>query len=347
MTPINQGLSAPKSAPKTGSRPLFFLIALILPLAFFALAEMVLRVAGIGAYPPLFVPTENVDGYLQPNEAVIHRFFTHFSQAPKVSIDTTYFHETKPDDTLRIVVMGGSSAAGFPYGKWASPAGMLKRRLRRSFPERDIEVISTAMSAMNSYALLDFTDEIIEIAPDAVVIYAGHNEYLGVLGVGSAYSSSQSPRLTRVIQGLRKLNLYRAIETALGRKVDASNAPRGTLMARIAGERAIEYQSALYNKGVEQFRSNMSVALRRFERAGVPVYLGTLASNLRDQAPFDGGAPGDGASIDRQINDGVAALTAGDVDAALRALTAAAEKAPTAADAHFHLGRAYLQKQEP
>jgi hypothetical protein len=48
---------------------------------------------------------------------------------------------------------------------------------KRAFPSREVEVISTAMAAVNSYALLDFADEIIAQQPDAVVIYVGHNEY--------------------------------------------------------------------------------------------------------------------------------------------------------------------------
>ena len=42
------------------------------------------------------------------------------------------------------------------------------------------------MAAVTSYVLLDFADEIIAQQPDAVVIYTGHNEYLGIGGVGSS-----------------------------------------------------------------------------------------------------------------------------------------------------------------
>ena len=52
---------------------------------------------------------------------------------------------------------------------------MLEGRIRASQPTRYVEVINTAMSAVNSYTLLDFADEIIAQNPDAVLIYAGHN----------------------------------------------------------------------------------------------------------------------------------------------------------------------------
>ena len=69
---------------------------------------------------------------------------------------------------------------------------MLGDRLETVFPGREVEVITTAMAAVNSYTLVDLADEIIEIRPDAVLIYAGHNEYLGILGVGSTYALSGS-----------------------------------------------------------------------------------------------------------------------------------------------------------
>ncbi|CAM5180859.1 hypothetical protein [Alishewanella longhuensis] len=57
------------------------------------------------------------------------------------------------------MVQGGSTAAGYPYGMGAALAGMLEQRLRRTFPEQPIEVVNTALSAVNSYTLLDFADE--------------------------------------------------------------------------------------------------------------------------------------------------------------------------------------------
>ncbi|MDC2888862.1 SGNH/GDSL hydrolase family protein [Psychrosphaera algicola] len=86
-------------------------------------------------------------------------------------------------------MQGGSTAAGFPYGRFGSLQGMLEQRFKRTYPHKNIEVINTAMAAVNSYTLMDFVDEIIEIEPDLILIYAGHNEYLGVMGVGSTFAA--------------------------------------------------------------------------------------------------------------------------------------------------------------
>ncbi len=157
-----------------------------MPLLVFGVAEVALRTAGIGALEPLFVPVPQATGYLQPNPAVVQRFFPDPRDAPDVSIDTTWFPEQKLPGTLRIFVQGESSAAGFPYGRWASPAALLQQRLQRAYPDREVEVIGTGMAAVTSYVLLDVADEIIAMQPDAVVVYTGHNEYLGIGGVGSS-----------------------------------------------------------------------------------------------------------------------------------------------------------------
>ena len=282
----------------TPHRPLFLLLTVLAPVLALCLVEFALRVAAVGAREPLFIPVADAAGYLQPNPDVVQRFFPNPAQAPRVAIDTAYFREPKPPGALRLVVQGESSAAGFPYGRWAGVGGLLQQRLQRGLPDRDVEVISTAMAAVTSYVLLDFADEIVAIHPDAIVIYTGHNEYLGIGGVGSSYASASSPALARLVLALRHLHLYRALERLLSRAPagDPRAGPEGgTLMARIAAERAIPYGSPLYERGRAQFASNLARLLARYRAAGIPVFIGTLASNERDQPPFasGAGAPGD------------------------------------------------------
>ncbi|MEM9056467.1 MAG: SGNH/GDSL hydrolase family protein, partial [Pseudomonadota bacterium] len=219
----------------------------------------------------------------------------------------------------------------------------LKHRLRRSFPERDIEVISTAMSAVNSYTLLDFADEIVAIEPDAVIVYAGHNEFLGILGVGSTFTSSRSPALTRTLMQLRRLRLYQLLERTLSDGGEGGEPRSGTLMARIAGERAIALDSALFDTGVQQFRSNLDALLGIYARAGIPVFIGTLASNERDLEPFVSrlADPAVAERWQREVDTGVAAREAGRHAEAVAALARATALDNNAADGWFALAQAH------
>jgi len=328
------------------TRTSFYLIALLLPIVIFAILELIFRLTLVGAREPLFVPAA-VEGYLQPNDSVIYRFFASPGAAPNVSIDTTYFLEEKPDDGLRIVIQGGSTAAGFPYGRMASPTGMLEQRLRRAFPSRTVEVISTAMSAVNSYTVLDFADEIIAIEPDAVVIYVGHNEFLGVLGVGSAYSSSLSPQATRRILALRKLHVVEAAFQVYGAAMPTTQRRSGTLMSRIARERSISQNSELYIQGHLQFRENLGLLLAKYRRADIPVFVGTLASNEKDQPPFISAEPpnAEARAWDKLRAELQVALEEGDTGKAVQLSGQMVGLAPDSADSWFYQGRAGLKSR--
>jgi tetratricopeptide (TPR) repeat protein len=286
-TPPAPAAAATPASP--GRRRLFLIITLLVPLLLAGAAEVVLRLTGVGALEPLFVPVEAAAGFLQPNPAAVQRFFPDPRRAPDVSIDTTWFPAAKAPGTLRIFVQGESSAAGFPYGRWASPAALLQQRLQRAYPDRNVEVINTGMAAVTSYVLLDFADEIIAQQPDAVVIYTGHNEYLGIGGVGSSLASAKSPALARGAARLRRLHLYHGLERALGSfgsGADPLAQRTGTLMSRVARERSIPLGSRLYDQGLVQFRGNLERLLKKYREAGIPVFIGTLASNERDRPPF-------------------------------------------------------------
>jgi len=60
----------------------------------------------------------------------------------------------------------------------------------------------------------------------------------------------------------------------------------GTLMSRMARDQFIALDSKVYEMGIDQFRENMVDVLRMAKRKNVPVILGTLTCNLKDQYPF-------------------------------------------------------------
>lgn len=268
---------------------LFRLIAVCLPLLILLLLELSLRVLFPANTLSLFKVNPAQPAYLVTEPQIVKRFFPHGAAVPRVELEPSFVLKEKPEQGIRLVVQGGSTAAGYPYGLGASIAGMLEQRLRRTFPQRPVEVVNTALSAVNSYTLLDFADEIIALQPDAVLIYAGHNEYLGLLGVGSHYIAASSPRLSRWLLALRQLRSVQLLEQGFyyfNPPVDLTDNSR-TFMAKVARDKHIELHSARYQAGLTQFNDNMSQLLQRYHAAGIPVYISTIASNLADQAPFE------------------------------------------------------------
>ena len=310
--------------------------------------EAGLRLFGFGSSYPLFVEAEEAPGYLTVNRGVIRRFMADESRTPNLWIRPVFFPRKKPSDTFRIVVQGGSTAEGFPYGFPASVAAMLQQRLQRTFPDRKVEVITTAMSAVNSYTLLSFTDEIIEQQPDAVVIYAGHNEYVGIMGVGTGFSVGRHRWLVLTFlrfKELRFFQLWQRVLASLTPNPEKQDGKRRTLMATIVREKQIPMDSDLYQRGLAQFRANLDAILSRYHRSGIPVFIGTLASNLRDQPPFIGGHHplADVASLVEHFVAGQKMLSLGFPGEALAEFDKAVEIDSSHAGGHYGRGQSLDQ----
>jgi tetratricopeptide (TPR) repeat protein len=151
------------------------------------------------------------------------------------------------------------------------------------------------MSAINSYTLLDFIDEILEQDPDLILIYAGHNEYYGALGVGSVESIGNQRWLIKSYLSLQKFRSFLLLRDVIAKiKIWMTEAfyegsginPSATLMARIVSEQTIPFNSDIYEAGKSQFKSNLNDILQKAKQKNVPVILSELVCNIRDQLPF-------------------------------------------------------------
>lgn len=329
-------------------RQRFLLAAILLavPLVALGIAEVTLRLAGYGSDYPLFLPFEPVPEYLVPNADVARRYFRHEAALPGPMGDL--FRADKPPGAYRIFVQGGSTAAGFPYYHGGAFSRMLEQRLQETFPDRAIEVVNVAMDATNSYTVLDLVPEIIAQRPDAVILYTGHNEFYGVLGVASAESVGRSRWIVRTYIGLQQLRTVQLLQATIDRAaaalwsiIDRASPPRRTLMEYLGSEHVVRYGSDLYEAGPRQLRANLDEILALYAAADVPVFIGTLASNVRDQPPFIGRpVPSvDSAAWERGLAEAAAAIDDGDTTAATARIRRLMAMDSTAPDPFFLLGR--------
>jgi len=273
---------------------LFTFLLFLISLGILAGVEAGLRLFGYGQVIPLFIPTPSEDSpYLGIHPAIGKRYFPSgdFTPTPRKDL----FLREKPENGYRIFVLGGSTTAGFPFGNNLTFPRILHRRLGDAFPNRHIEVVNTALTAVNSYTLLDFMDEILEHRPDALIIYAGHNEYYGALGVGSAESLGKQRWWVNTYLDLQELRLFQMMQDFVNLfSRDMSNGdtnsglsdPMETQMVRIVGRKTIPYNSPLYQRGKRQFERNLQEIAAVARDAGIPVMIGELVSNVKDQPPF-------------------------------------------------------------
>jgi tetratricopeptide (TPR) repeat protein len=272
---------------KSSGRFIFKMIAIILPFAILALVEMGLRLFNYGSDLRIFLEDKDRPGFLYLNPEVAKRYFT-------VSQNATYgnkevFCKKKGGNTFRAFVLGASTAIGFPYYHNGSFARMLQYRLQRTFPDKNFEIINLSLTAINSYALLDFAKAASLYQPDAIIFYEGHNEYYGVLGVGSTNSVGRNPAVIQTmirLKSLRVVQLLFNISSRFQKNSEMITNQHENLMRRMSAEKTIIYRSELYEAGVGQFRRNIDQILQTFSQKGIPVFLSTIVSNEKDLKPM-------------------------------------------------------------
>lgn len=321
-----------------------FLVLLVL--------EGALRLFDYGHDLAVFTEDPARKGYLVLNPHASKRYFANQKNATYGNAEP--FTAKKAPGTFRIFVLGESTTIGYPYMNNGSFHRWLQYRLLQTYPERDFEVINLSLTAVNSYTVLDFGKSVLDYEPDAVLVYTGHNEYYGAMGVAATKGIGHSRALARWLMHLRGLRLTQLIASATdkfsemisGEKVDL----RENLMKRMAADQQIAFGSEAYNAGLDQFRANMDELAALVSARGIPLLVSSLVSNEKDLKPFISIPDKQGKSADTHYLSGIYLYKQADYDAAKKEFILAKEldalrfRAPEALNsiikdiAHTHKG---------
>ena len=274
---------------------LFRFLAALIPLLMFAIIEVTLLFIEVLPNRDLFVPV-SVDAsentrYLMLNPRVGERYFSRSELVPS-PWQQDVFLKNKPENLYRVFVMGSSIVTGWPYQPHIALSSMLEQRLTDALPRKEVEVVNLGVFAFNSYSLLDMMDEVLEQEPDAILMYAGHNEFYGGLGAASTATLGRTRWMVnlnlwmqefKTVQ-LIKETIYLAQKKIATRKV--TNKQAKTLMGQVVGNKAIVLGDEVYERGRRQFEGNLNDILEKSNDAGTPIIISDLVSNLRDTKPF-------------------------------------------------------------
>jgi len=282
---INQ-VQSPKGVRKQAPK-WFFIMLILIPVIFFILLELSLRLFDYGKDIPQWVDARRGKYIINPE--VAFRYFNQVENIPTTIEDI--FDQQKKNNAFRVFVLGGSSAAGFPYMPMGSFSRYIRKRLELTYPNSTIEVVNISLSAVNTYTILDMLPGVLEQKPNLILIYAGHNEYYGALGVGSMESLGTFRSFVKLVLYLNKyktVQLIRNIISGIFSLFASKNLEEspGTLMSRMAKDQYIPMNSDKYTIGLEQFEGNMREILELIKSHNVPVIVGKVVSNLKDQKPF-------------------------------------------------------------
>lgn len=297
------------------------------PLLLLVGLEFGLRLADYGYPTSFFVPARiNGSNYFVTNDRFGFRFF------PPTIARTPFalrMAAEKPANTYRIFLFGESAAQGDPDPTFGV-GRYLEVLLRDRFPGTDFEVVCVAMTAINSHAILPIARECARLDGNLWVVYMGNNEMVGPYGAGTVFGP-QSPRLPliRASLAVKATKTGQLIEQIMARIVTSAAAQKSWGGMSMFKDHQLRRDDPGRLRAYDNFSRNLEDILRTGRNAGVPVVLSTVASNLKDCAPFASLHrlalnENQRASWEQNYSAGVAREKAGDMGAALEWFTKAA-----------------------
>jgi tetratricopeptide (TPR) repeat protein len=346
-SPAQNKTVSPISPRVTGWRLwVFRLLALIAaPALFFALTELVLRLAGFGHPTEFLLPAlQNGQKTFVQNNQFGWRFFgPKLSRLPwPVSIS-----QSKPRDTMRIFVFGESAAKGEPQPAFGLPR-MLQAMLSLRYPGVKFEVVNAAMTAINSHAILPIARDCTKADGDIWVIYMGNNEVVGPFGAGTVFGSQVPPLpLVRSFLALETTRTGQLLDLArqwIQRPQWGSDEWGGMKMFL---DQQVPADDPRMKTVYHHFERNLADIIHAGQRSEAGVVVSTVAVNLKDSAPFasshrTGLSGPDKAKWELLYQLGIKAQAAGHEQEAMEQFQAAGQIDDSFADLRFRQGECSL-----
>ncbi len=314
-------------------------VTILVPVLLLAITELALRVCGVGTSTGVTRPcTDNG----QPAHCDNPNFAATFFPAGMFRTPRPYaFPANKTPGTYRIFVLGDSVAWGDPdpsygFGRY------LEMMLRERYPSVKFEVINTSITAINSHALLPMVEDLAHYQPDLFVIYTGNTEVVGPFGPGTVLTPWDLS--LPAIRGRIFLNSTR-LGQLVGKVTRASqkNTPEWRGMEMFLGQQ-VRADSPQMKPVYENFAANLHDIVAVAHRSGAHVVISTVATNLKDCAPFasqhrEGIREDELHSWEGLVKRGADLESAGSYAEALKLYLAAADIDPQYAELQFRIAR--------
>ena len=331
--------------PNCARRWLFRALAALLPILALVVVELALRVGGYGYFTGFFKPLRIGDQpFLVENDAFGFRFFPRDLARMPLSLRMP---ANKAPGTYRIFILGESAAMGDPEPAFGA-GRYLAALLHQHFPQAKFEVVNTAMTAINSHAILPIARDCARREGDLWVLYIGNNEMVGPFGAATVFGAKAPPwELVRCYLALEELRVGQML-LDLSRRIRGS-APASSWggMQMFLGNRVApeaRAREAVYRS----FSKNLQDIVQAGLDSGATVLLSTVAVNLKDCPPFASmhsanASPANRAACEASYREGCVAEQHADFGAAALHFERAATSDPNMAEVQYRWGEALLK----
>jgi tetratricopeptide (TPR) repeat protein len=262
---------------------------------------------------------------------------------PLMNPELRPFPLERPKGGLRIFVLGGSAAAGWPYHMGdTNISALLERKLRMLYPGRPIEVINVAAGTYASHRVKLILEEVLKYNPDFLFLYNGNNEFLESLvyrprNPPPPWDRSAVARLTyRLTVPLPHVDV---------KGFDLSAQIPNTLSFAFSKTSLYREDPLQFQMLLDHYRFNIDEMVDTAGAAKVPLFLLTCPVNLKDWVPNVSRHRKDLTPVEKArwtglFREGYLAVERGDFAAAIAPLKAAIALDDEYAEAHFRLAEA-------
>lgn len=262
-----------------------FIAVVCIPVLFFLGLEGGLRLVGVGTHYEYFNEID-IQGksHFQENKAFANQFYPPSLGVAPLNNTLTV---DRDEDVVRVYVLGGSAAQGFPHINHGLDRH-LSAHLQTALPDKKVEIINTAMTSVNSHVVYEVARTLPANSADYAVILMGNNEVVGPYGP-STFSQNflSSLSLIRTLQALKRTRIWQATASLI-QKFQAD-----------AGKEDIEWEGMQMFSGFSvthddprlvdvyhHYESNLRDIIQILQDKNMHVILSTVPVNTRHSAPF-------------------------------------------------------------
>ena len=253
------------------------------------------------------------------------------------------FVEPRHTNSLRVVVVGGSTVQGYPHPRRLTTSSYLQSMLGDALPQRRVEVFNLGITAISSFAVARVVEDAMELKPDIVVVYTGHNEIYGVYGAASLNQGGASIWVKKLYYNIMQWGITALVNRVIQLFNSSSrDLPPTSLLNVMAAAGSVGPEDTRRKDAERNLRANLRDIVEVSQENDVSLLLCTVASNERGFAPSYAEPLIDTGSLNmwkEMIADGNTAYEEKRFNIALSHFENALRLDPQNAWSHFQMGR--------
>lgn len=326
------------------------LAAVLSPIVFLLLFELILTVLGYGLSNRFFLPWRmgNQTVYVPNKEFCEHFVPKSLSRTPEDNV-----LRPKSESHFRIFVLGGSAANGDP-----DPAYGFCRQLEILLNDHaegtTFEVVNVAITAMNSHVARRIARDCASHDPDLFILYMGNNEVVGPYGPPTLpeYLYRHRAVIDASVALKKDLRVGQFVKTMMQAVRSRNTSENAWLGMEAFLDSRITLDDPKLKHCYEHFRANIRDIVASAHSQGARSLICTVPTNIAACAPFGSSHRRDLSDVDltewnSQYEAGRQLALAGDPAGALAPFEKAMAIDDCYADLAYDMGQCLLTLKKP